>query len=101
MNAFNKSINPVDCSLPETILAVAAGADAGIPIDAITAACSRAGAVLDLLMVQFDGESDHRFADHVILHALWDVQGTLEQIRTLAIYGSETSVPAIRKGGAE
>ncbi len=101
MNEFNKSINPIDCSLPETILAVAPGAEAGIPIDAITAACSRADAVLDLLMVQFDGESGHRFVDHVILHALWDVQGTLEQIRTLANYGHQTSVPAARKGGAE
>lgn len=91
----------IDSSLPENIMVVAPGAEAGVPIDAITAACSRAEAVLDLLMGQFNGESDRRFADHVINNALWDVQGTLEQIRTLANYGHQTSVPAARKGGAK
>jgi hypothetical protein len=86
-------MKPVDCSLPETILVVAPYADAGIPIDAITAACSRADAVLHLLMAQFSGESNHRFADGVILNALWDVQGTLDLVEKLALYGAATSMP--------
>nr|WP_286949083.1 hypothetical protein [Pseudomonas sp. UBA6718] len=94
-------MKPVDCSLPETMLTVAPGAEPGVPIDAITAACSRADAVLELLIGQFNDEANARFSDTVICNALWSVQGTLEQVRALACYGDATSVPATRKGGEQ
>ncbi|RRV39832.1 hypothetical protein EGJ86_10395 [Pseudomonas sp. o96-267] len=94
-------MKPVDCSLPETIMTVDRTAEPGIPIDAITAACSRADAVLHFLMAEFNGESDRRSADYLICNALWGVQGLLEQIRALALYGDATSIPVDRKGGVE
>lgn len=94
-------MKPVDCSLPETMLTVMPGAEAGVPIDAITAACGRAEAVLDLLMGQFEAESDQRFADSVILNVLWDVQGTLALVKKLALYGHATSDPSTQIGGAQ
>ncbi|HBP6750120.1 hypothetical protein FA419_19100 [Pseudomonas aeruginosa] len=72
----------------------------GMPIDAITTACERAQAVLQLLSGQF-GNPDERYADHILAAVIWDVQGTIEQIRTLALYGNATSTPATRKGGAQ
>lgn len=76
----------VDCYVPETMLAVAPGAEAGMPIDAINAACTRADAVLQLLQANFEG-SEVRCSNSVILAALWDVQGTLGLIKTLAMHG--------------
>ena len=68
---------------PEQLLKVNAAALNGMPVDAITAACLRADAVLCLLQGQFAGSPDGRYADHVILNALWDVQGTLSLIKTM------------------
>ncbi|MNC83073.1 hypothetical protein D3C81_1721490 [compost metagenome] len=57
--------------------------------------------MLYLLSGQFIGDPGERYADHVIANVIWDVQGTIEQIRTLATYGNATSTPGARKGGAQ
>ncbi len=56
--------------------------------------------MLQLLSGQF-GNPDERYADYILAAVIWDVQGTIEQIRTLALYGNATSPPATRKGGAQ
>ena len=82
--------------LPEDLLTVNAASPAGVPIDAITAACSRAESVLSLLQTHFNADSGHeRLGDHVIASVLWDVQGTIGLIRTLAIHGDNTTHQAI------
>ncbi len=82
--------------LPEDLLTVNAATPAGVPIDAITAACSRAESVLALLMAQFNAADDtERLNDHVIANVLWDVQGTIGLIRTLAIHGDNTTYQAV------
>ncbi|WP_052150442.1 hypothetical protein [Pseudomonas paraeruginosa] len=86
---------------PEDLLAVRPDAAPGVPLDAINAACERAISVLYLLSGQFIGDPDERYADHVIANVIWDVQGTIEQIRTLVAYGNATSTPAAHKGGAQ
>lgn len=86
---------------PEDLLAVRSDAAPGVPLDAINAACERAISVLYLLSGQFIGDPGERYADHVIANVIWDVQGTIEQIRTLATYGNATSAPDARKGGAQ
>ncbi|MGU0835135.1 hypothetical protein ACSEN6_22545 [Pseudomonas aeruginosa] len=86
---------------PENLLVVRPDAAPGVPLDAINAACERAISVLYLLSGQFIGDPGERYADHVIANVIWDVQGTIEQIRTLAMYGTATSSPDARKGGAQ
>lgn len=88
------------CS-PEDLLLVRNDAAQGVPIDAITTACERATAVLYLLSGQFVGDPSERYADHIIAGVIWDVQGTIEQIKTLALYGHATSTPGGRKGGVQ
>lgn len=90
--------SPLSFSLPENLLCVGPAVDAGVPIDAITCAIARADSVLTLLEDHFEGES--RLANHVIAAVIWDVRGTLGLIKTLALHGDTTSVPAAQKGGA-
>ena len=90
---------PLSFDLPEDLLCVDSRVDAGVPIDAITCAIARADSVLTLLEDHFEGES--RLANHVIAAVIWDVRGTLGLIKTLALYGDTTSIPAARKGGAQ
>ncbi|WP_068830734.1 hypothetical protein [Pseudomonas sp. BMS12] len=79
---------------PEQLFVVRSDAQHGVPVDAINAACLRAEAVLLLLSGQFSGQAEYgRFADHVIFNALWDVQGTLEQVRTLVSFAAGTTTP--------
>ncbi|WP_081951533.1 hypothetical protein [Pseudomonas cremoricolorata] len=78
-------------SQPEDLLCVTAQTPAGVPIDAITCAVERAQAVLCLLEDQFDTEQGQRLTNRVILGALWDVRGTLEQIRTLALHADDST----------
>ncbi|MBC3504430.1 hypothetical protein HU761_23905 [Pseudomonas sp. SWRI59] len=79
------------CSQPEDLLCITANAPAGVPIDAITCAVERAQAVLCLLEDQFEAEQNQRLANRVILGALWDVRGTLEQIRTLVVHADDST----------
>ncbi|NSX10099.1 hypothetical protein HTX81_16060 [Pseudomonas lini] len=90
--------NALSCALPEDLLCVSMNAEAGVPIDAITCALTRADSVLTLLEDHFDSESP-RLANHVIAAILWDVRGTLGLIKTLALHGDTTSIPATQKGG--
>ena len=89
----------LSCALPEDLLCVNPTAEAGVPIDAITCAIDRADSVLTLLEDHFESESS-RLANHVIAAVLWDVRGTLGLIKTLALHGDTTSIPAAQKGGA-
>lgn len=91
--------NALSCALPEDLLSVRMNAEAGVPIDAITCAIARADSVLTLLEEHFESESS-RLANHVIAAVLWDVRGTLGLIKTLALHGDTTSIPAAQKGGA-
>jgi hypothetical protein len=91
--------NALRCALPEDLLRVSINAEAGVPIDAITCAIDRADSVLTLLEDHFENESS-RLANHVIAAVLWDVRGTLGLIKTLALHGDTTSIPAAQKGGA-
>lgn len=91
--------NTLSFSLPEDLLCVNPNAEAGVPIDAITCAIDRADSVLTLLEDHFECESS-RLANHVIAAVLWDVRGTLGLIKTLALHGDTTSIPAAQKGGA-
>ncbi|MFZ4964794.1 hypothetical protein ACL9RJ_11030 [Pseudomonas sp. Mn2068] len=86
-------------ALPEDLLGVNSGVEAGIPIDAITCAIERADSVLTLLEDHFESDSS-RLANHVIAAVLWDVRGTLGLIKTLALHGDTTSMPLAKNGGA-
>ncbi|KDD67780.1 hypothetical protein V466_17815 [Pseudomonas mandelii PD30] len=88
----------LSCALPEDLLCVNPKAEAGVPIDAITCAIDRADSVLTLLEDHFESESS-RLANHIIAAVLWDVRGTLGLIKTLALHGDTTSIPAAEKGG--
>ena len=90
----NKTID-LNCATPEDLLGVRSNVAPGGPADAISIACDRAMAVLYLLSGQFSGDSEAgRYSDAIIFNAITDVQGTLENIRTLAQYGGATSRPA-------
>jgi hypothetical protein len=91
--------NALSFSLPEDLLCVNPTVENGVPIDAITCAIARADSVLMLLEDHFESESS-RLANHVIAAVLWDVRGTLGLIKTLALHGDTTSIPAAQKGGA-
>lgn len=54
--------------------------------------------MLTLLEDHFEGES--RLSNRVIAAVIWDVRGTLGLIKTLALHGDTTSVPAEHEGGA-
>lgn len=86
--------------LPEELLSVSPTNAAGVPIDAITAACSRADAVLHLLMAQFNSGPDvERLSDSVIANVIWDVQGTVGLIRSLAVHGDKSTYELVHGGG--
>lgn len=84
-------------STPEDIFTLG-HVEAGVPIDAITCAISRADAVLLLLEDQFEGDKPS-LSSHVIASALWDVRGTLGLIQKLAIHADRTSAPLIQAEG--
>lgn len=91
--------NPIQhFSQPEDLLRITANAPAGVPIDALTCAIERAQAVLCLLEDQFEADQSQRLANRVILGALWDVRGTLEQIRTLVVHADD-STSHVAEGG--
>nr|AAT96075.1 hypothetical protein [Pseudomonas viridiflava] len=81
-------------STPEDIFSLT-DVEAGVPIDAITCAISRADAVLLLLEDQFDDERPS-LSNHVIASALWDVRGTLGLIHKLAMHADRTSAPVMQ-----
>jgi hypothetical protein len=85
-------------SQPEDLLCITAKAPAGVPIDALTCAVERAQAVLCLLEDQFEAEQGQRLANRVILGALWDVRGTLEQIRTLVVHADDSTRHVAERG---
>ena len=89
----------LDFATPEDLLRVRPDAHKGIPIDAITTACERANAVLMLLSGQFCPENDSRFSDAIIAGAIWDVQGTIEQIKTIALYAHKCAADQQHNGG--
>jgi hypothetical protein len=91
--------NSLSFSLPEDLLCVHKGAEAGVPIDALNCAVDRATSVLLLLEDQFECDGP-RLANHVIAAALWDVRGTLGLIRTLALHADNSTRPTIN-GGAQ
>ena len=84
-------------ALPEDLLCVHNGAEAGVPIDALTCAVERANSVLLLLEDQFDCDGP-RLANHVIAAALWDVRGTLGLIRTLVVHADDSTRQAMGGG---
>ncbi|WP_339546802.1 hypothetical protein [Pseudomonas sp. RA_35y_Pfl2_P32] len=90
--------NALSFTLPEDLLCVDKGAEAGVPIDAITCAIARADSVLTLLEDHFDSDKP-RLANHVLAAVIWDVRGTLGLIKTLTLHGDTTSVPVDQKGG--
>lgn len=83
---------------PEDLLCITPQAPAGVPIDAITCAVERAQAVLCLLEDQFEADHGQRLANSVILGVLWDVRGTLEQIRTLAVHADDSTRHVAERG---
>ena len=89
----------LDFATPEDLLRVRPDAQKGMPIDAITTACERANAVLMLLSGQFCPENDSRFSDAIIAGAIWDVQGTIEQIKTIALYAHRCAAEEKHNGG--
>lgn len=95
---MNSEVKGLYGLMPEEVLVVAPRAEPGVPIDAITAACSRSEAVLELLMGQFNGAGHaEKLSENVIANILWDVQGNIALIRTLAYWGHDTSIPDPKK----
>jgi hypothetical protein len=84
-------------STPEDIFDIGSHVEAGVPIDAITCAISRANAVLLMLEEQFETETPNLSSD-VLASVVWDVRGTLGLIRKLAIHADQTSTPIKRTG---
>lgn len=98
--AMRSASKGLEGRLPEDLLSVCATNAAGVPIDAITAACSRVDAVLHLLMAQFNSGPDvERLSDSVIANVIWDVQGTVGLIRSLALHGDRTTYQLVHGGG--
>ena len=92
--------NALSFALPEDLLCVSKGVEAGVPIDAITCAIDRADSVLTLLEDHFDSDKP-RLANHVLASVIWDVRGTLGLIKTLTLHGDATSTPRVHTGGAQ
>ncbi len=84
----------IDPATPEAMFTVNRAAPAGLPVDAINAAILRAEGVASLLMETFEGE-ERRSADEVVYQALESLRGSFGEIRTLALWGAQTSRPAI------
>ncbi|WP_256816227.1 MULTISPECIES: hypothetical protein [Pseudomonas] len=54
--------------------------------------------MLCLLEDQFEAEQGQRLTNRVILGALWDVRGTLEQIRTLVVHADDSTRHVAERG---
>ena len=65
-------------------------AEAGLPIDALLCALSRARAVLAIASGQFNDPAAPRSTDSIISSALWAVEGDLSLIEQMVRYGWET-----------
>ena len=93
----------LSCAPAEALMGVRDNVAPGVPIDAISMACDRAIAVLYLLSGQFMESADEcaRYSDAIIFNAITDVQGTIEQIRSLAEHGHATTVPEQPAGGGQ
>lgn len=83
-------------STPEDIFTLG-DVEAGVPIDAITCAISRADAVLLLLEDHFEDDKPC-LSSHVIASVLWDVRGTLGLIQKLVVHADRTSTPISAAG---
>lgn len=84
-------------STPEDIFDISSQVEAGVPIDAITCAISRANAVLLMLEEQFETETPS-LSSHVLASVIWDVRGTLGLIHKLAVHADKTSAPITHAG---
>ena len=78
--------------LPEDILSVPAGVEAGVPIDEITCAVARADAVISMVMMAL-GTEDGRPADFILTDALWSAQSQLALIKQMAYHAHATTTP--------
>ncbi|MBX9756959.1 MAG: hypothetical protein K2X80_19540 [Pseudomonadaceae bacterium] len=87
------SLHNIHHDTPEGMMAIAPGADAGLPIDAINAACVRARSVLLLLQSEFE-EPDRCSSPATIMGALWAVEGMLDQIGKLAAHAYHSTHPS-------
>ncbi len=94
------STNTVNYDTPEGMLTVTMGLDAGVPIDAINAACVRARSVILLLQGEFE-DNDQRSSNAVILGALWAVEGMIEQIGKLVEHAYQSTHPSNQHGGSQ
>jgi hypothetical protein len=94
------SRNTVSHDNPEGMMVIAPGADAGLPIDAINAACIRARSVILLLQGEFEN-NEQRSSNAVILGALWAVEGMIEQIGKLVDHGYQSTHPSNQRGGGQ
>ena len=75
----------------EDVFVVANDLEPGVPINAINCAISRAQAILNLIMPQFDGTSEFRHSDPVICNAIWAIQGEIEKLSKMVHHGYETT----------
>lgn len=100
---MRKELIELFCAAPEDLLGVRADVEPGLPVDAIGIACDRAMAVLFLLSGQFmePAEKVGRYSDVIIFNAITDVQGTIENIRALALHGHRTAESAKSVGGEQ
>lgn len=76
--------------LPETFLSVPCNVEAGVPVDEIDCALSRADAVISMVMMALGSEAG-RPADHVLTEALWCAQGQLALIRKMTYHAHATT----------
>lgn len=78
------------CGTPEELFTIRPEAEAGLPIDALLCALSRARAVLAIASGQFNDPAAPRWTDSIISSALWSVEGDLSLIEQMVRYGWET-----------
>ena len=78
------------CGTPEELFSIRPEAEAGLPIDALLCALSRARAVLAIASGQFNDPAAPRWTDSIIASALWSVEGDLSLIEQMVRYGWET-----------
>ena len=84
MSAMMETANGQLLDLPETLFVIRSDAPAGVPIDAIECAVSRAQSILTMVSAEFNKDEPCQWSPSVIANALWAVEGILEQIRILA-----------------
>lgn len=78
-----------DAFTPEEFFGAGEQVPREMPVDALTCSIARATAVLELVMVQFNGSIEGRSSDDTISNALWGVSGDLELIRKMVVFGWE------------